>query len=373
MFISCRTWKRYLALLLAMMGFIMALFGCAAAEESTPAEHFTTSVLNGTYCSITGYTGDAAEIVIPGETDGYIVQSISDNAFKGNTAITSVTLPDTIESVGANAFQNCTSLVTFNGGSGYTTFGNYMLAGCTSLTDVTMSDMVTSIGSYAFSGCTALEQIALNSVTSIGDRAFINCTALKDISFGDELNVIYSYAFENCISLTEIHLPDSITQLASCIFQGCTNLTAANHPKNWTTVLSQYNNTSYSAGDSRYQSPFHGSALAEIAVPEGASAVPAHAYRGVSSLKKITLADSVQSIGAYAIDTTGVEEIDLGGVKTLGNYALYNNKSLKALTLPDTLESMGSYALAYNTGLTEIAVPEALRAWAIMRCRTARG
>jgi len=194
MYISCRNLNRRLALLLAMMGFIIALFGCAAAEESaaTPAKYFTTSVLNGTYCSITGYTGDAAEIVIPGEIDGYIVQSISNNAFKGNTAITSVTLPDTIESVGANAFQNCTNLVTFNGGSGYTTFGNYMLAGCTSLTGVTMSDMVTSIGSYAFSGCTALEQIALDSVTSIGDRAFINCTALKDIAFGDELNVIHS-------------------------------------------------------------------------------------------------------------------------------------------------------------------------------------
>ena len=60
---------------------------------------FTFTVLNGTYASITGYTGSEAEVVIPEEIGGYIVQTIGGSAFKGKTGITSVVIPDTVETI----------------------------------------------------------------------------------------------------------------------------------------------------------------------------------------------------------------------------------------------------------------------------------
>ena len=61
-------------------------------------DEYNYKILNGSYCSITGYKGNSKEIDIPEEIEGYIVQKIDDNAFAGNTEIVSVTFSDQIES-----------------------------------------------------------------------------------------------------------------------------------------------------------------------------------------------------------------------------------------------------------------------------------
>ena len=76
-------------------------------ETATPASDFTYRVLNGTYCAITGYTGSDAEIVLPSEIDGYIVQEIADSAFEKNETLEKVILPETLERVGSGIFSGC--------------------------------------------------------------------------------------------------------------------------------------------------------------------------------------------------------------------------------------------------------------------------
>lgn len=83
---------------------------------------FAYTVLNGTYCQVTGYTEEESEIRIPSEIDGYIVQSIAGSAFKNNTTLTTVVFPETIE-----------------------TIGTYVFAGCTALTDVRLNNGLTNI------------------------------------------------------------------------------------------------------------------------------------------------------------------------------------------------------------------------------------
>ena len=80
------------------------------AVLETEVEDFTYSVLNGTYCKITAYTGSDVAVRVPSEIDGYIVQSIGDNAFKGNTTLTTVVFPESIETIGSNVFNGCTNL-----------------------------------------------------------------------------------------------------------------------------------------------------------------------------------------------------------------------------------------------------------------------
>ena len=62
----------------------------------TTGSDFTYSVLNGSYISITGYTGSSASVVVPKTIDGYTVQAIAANAFKGNTALTSILISDSV-------------------------------------------------------------------------------------------------------------------------------------------------------------------------------------------------------------------------------------------------------------------------------------
>ena len=54
----------------------------------------------------------------------------------------------------------------------------------TALTSVTIPDSVTSIGIWAFSYCTSLTSVTIpDSVTSIEGWAFSNCTSLTSVRF----------------------------------------------------------------------------------------------------------------------------------------------------------------------------------------------
>ena len=110
------------------------------------------SVTNG--IAICGYSGTNTEIVISEKINGIDVVLISQNAFRGNTTITSVTISDSVTSI-----------------------GNYAFSGCRSLTSVTIPDSVTSIASYAFDGCTGLT---------------IYCEAASKPMFGWDSNWNYS-------------------------------------------------------------------------------------------------------------------------------------------------------------------------------------
>ena len=92
-----------------------------------------TYTVAGSNATITKYTGSGGAVAIPDMLGGYPVTNIGDMAFYGCTALTSVTIPNSVNSIGSQAFY-----------------------GCTTLTSVTIPNSVTSIGIYAFQGCTGL-------------------------------------------------------------------------------------------------------------------------------------------------------------------------------------------------------------------------
>lgn len=136
----------------------------------------------------------------------YAVTAIGDGAFKGDTVLTSITLPDTVKKLGASAFS-----------------------GCTALTSVTLPSALPSIGDYAFDGCTALSSLSFpTSLTTIGNYAFRNCRALSALSFPASLATIGACAFDGCRSLTELLIPSSVTTVGNYAFRGCTALASLN-------------------------------------------------------------------------------------------------------------------------------------------------
>lgn len=96
--------------------------------EPTPTAVFTYEVKNGT-ATLTAYKGNATDVIIPTEVDGYAVTAIGDSMFK-DTGVISVTLPASVTSIGWFAFYGCASLQT-----------------------VTLGDAVSTIGYAAFDGC----------------------------------------------------------------------------------------------------------------------------------------------------------------------------------------------------------------------------
>ncbi|MCD8288661.1 MAG: leucine-rich repeat domain-containing protein [Prevotella sp.] len=115
--------------------------------------------------------------------EGTQIASIGKHVFD-KTGITSVVIPSSVTSLELAAFANCASLtsVTFEEGSQLTTIGQNAFVYCTALTEITLPNSVTTIGIGAFSDCTSLATVNLGtSVETITYTAFGDCTSLDEI------------------------------------------------------------------------------------------------------------------------------------------------------------------------------------------------
>lgn len=157
-----------------------------AAKDAANEQLFDFKfILNNTAVIVISYKGTAADVTIPSRYKGIPVTMIDHAAFHNNSAVTSVTIPDS----------------------------------------------VTAIPDDAFGFCSQLTNISIpNSVTFIGFSAFNSCTSLKSITLPSSLSTIQSYAFYNCGNLKTIRIPVSVTSIGNCAFDVCPSLMTVTYP-----------------------------------------------------------------------------------------------------------------------------------------------
>ena len=151
-----------------------ALEGSENAEfvplSSLWSDLFTWQAVNNASVTIQKYIGTLTELTIPAEIDGLPVTEIGYQAFKGNTSLTKVVIPEGVETLQNEAFHSCASL-----------------------TDVTFPSTLTKIGNNAFSGCGSDAQEPFyfrlpDGLTEVGrlisdnQMAFYNCNAVKIVT-----------------------------------------------------------------------------------------------------------------------------------------------------------------------------------------------
>ena len=172
-----------------------------AAKDAANEQLFDFKfILNNTAVIVISYKGTAADVTIPSCYKGKPVTMIDHAAFHDNSAVTSVTIPDS----------------------------------------------VTSISDDAFGFCSQLTNISIpNSVTFIGFSAFNSCTSLKSITLPSSLSTIQSYAFYNCGNLKTIRIPVSVTSIGNCAFDVCPSLMTVTYPGSktqWDAITKGSNN-----------------------------------------------------------------------------------------------------------------------------------
>ena len=146
--------KKTLALILSVMMLMSALpMTYSFADDYSDY----TYIRSGSEATITKYNGSKTEVEIPenfGGSYATVVAIGNENgveAFRGNTKIESVTVPDTVKVIGASSFMNCTSLKTVVLGEGVETIDSRAFSGCAALATITIGANVKSIASNAFS------------------------------------------------------------------------------------------------------------------------------------------------------------------------------------------------------------------------------
>ena len=156
--------------------------------------------------TITKYVESDTVVVIPSKINDVTVETIGNTAFK-NSAVTRVTIPDSVTAIYSGAFANCSQL-----------------------TNISIPNSVTYIGFSAFNSCTSLKSITLpSSLSSISEALFFGCSQLTTIHIPVSVTSIGNYAFADCPSLMTVTYPGSKTQWDDDITKGSNNDVLENH------------------------------------------------------------------------------------------------------------------------------------------------
>ena len=182
----------------------------------TVAAATNTFYFDETTGTITKYIESDTVVVIPSKINGVTVETIGHGAFE-MSAVTSVTIPDSVTAILDRAFANCFQL-----------------------TNISIPNSVTSIGFSAFEHCTSLKSITLpSSLNSISEALFSDCSQLTTIHIPDSVLSIQDYAFGNCTRLETIRIPVSVTSIGNLAFASCPNsmtVTYSGSKKQWNKI-----------------------------------------------------------------------------------------------------------------------------------------
>lgn len=236
-----------------LFSFFMMLLPMAASAESVRIGYLYYNLdVNNRTASVAenlrgGYSGN---VVIP-ETvtyDGtdYIVTSIGNDAFWGNSELTSITIPNSVTTIESCAFLACSRLTTLTIPNSVTKLGEQAFSRCSSLSSITIPNSVFYIGNEAFNetpwynnqpeGLVYAGKVAYSykgtmpdntkieldeNTTGIAGSAFLGCRGLTSISIPSNVISIGNSAFKGCSGLTSLSIPNSVTFIDWYAFEYC--------------------------------------------------------------------------------------------------------------------------------------------------------
>lgn len=340
--------------------------------------------------------GALTKIVIPDS-----VKSIGGSAFEDCWNLKSATIPSSVTFIGTTAFDNCDNVTIWGErGSGAEAYANkkgipfrvigedansgtcgenltWVLDenGClkingtgamfeyssnkqspfygnTDIKTVEIGEGVTSIGDFTFANCGNVERITIpNSVTMIGEQAFINVDKVSIQAHIDS----YAKEYAERHGIPFVSLDGDIVDSGKC----GDNLT-------WTLDedgLLEISGTGEMYDYKRFESPFYGpdmqTGVHEIKIKEGVTSIGSNVFCWLTSLKKISIPNSVLRIGDSAITTCSMTSLEIpDSVVEIGEAAFSNNSNLEKVVLSKNITTISADMFMSCSKLTDIKIPD---------------
>ena len=378
--------------------------GAGAGGAIVPIYTYTLDDANR--ATITGYSGNATALYIPGEIDGHEVVAIGDRAFENRTDLRTVMIPDSVTRINGNAFYGCSNLANVTLSKNLESMGSSAFGNCDGLTQIeipkSLESCDISYGSYGpfrdcdklkkvkfeegttviatmlFHHCTGIEEIEIpDTVTIIKDSAFEECTNLRSVQIPDTVTKIEPEAFQNCVGLTNIRIPDSVTRIDGGAFYGCSNLVNVTLSKN----LESMGNSAFGNCDklTEIEIPksltscdiFYGSygpfrdcdKLKKVKFEEGTTVIATMLFHHCTGIEEIEIPDTVTIIKDSAFEEcTNLKSIQIPNTVTkIEPEAFYNCTSLTTVNIPDTVKSIDKSVFSGCASLTEVHLPSTIK------------
>ena len=317
---------------------------------------------------IVDYNGTSTDLVIPSTLGGSKVVCIGSSAFKNNTNLTSVTIPDTVTTIENRAFSGCSNIKKLTLGKNVSEIGMHAFQRNIGLTTLTIPDSVTFIDTGAFGGCSKLREISIGkSVSRMGGAVFASSPQLRKVTIAEGTTVIGPDAFTGCYLLDSIKIPNTVTEIGSNAFYGCTGLKSVTLGNSVKTIgyyafSKDKNITSLNIPDSVElieKAAFKDCTnLATLSIGGGVNKMEKNVFQNCTSLNKVTIGRGTTVIGDYAFDNCGVlKSVSIPDtLKKIGYYAFKNCSSLTSVVIPDSVNSIASLAFADCSSLTTATI-----------------
>ena len=329
-------------------------------------EGTTYTVLPGTkYIAEDAFRNNSylVTVILP---DGLL--EIKANAFNSAKSLSAIEIPNTVELIGNAAFQNCGSslnvifkdgeaalVITDNAFSGahiseialparLVVLGDYAFSGISGLQSVTFAEgsRLTTIGSYTFRG-TAIKEFTLPAnVVTMGSYNFASCSSLVSFSFNNSIKSIGNGNLEGT-GIKEIYIPACITSMGINNFANCSRLASVTFAPDTRLVT-------IPAGT------FANTALTEIRIPAS-----------IKSLGGKIILEDGEEVDSNEPTSYGVfegcrsltkVEFENGSVcSILGAAAFSGCSSLTSFEIPGSVVELGESLFESCTGLTSITIP----------------
>ncbi len=327
---------------------------------------------------------------------------IHSDAFKGCSALESITLTENITYIGNRAFEGCTGLkeirlesvgidnlhytskqpattqysypfystvegevrltvgknvpyipdylfyqyaalgsIEFEEGSICESIGQWAFYS-TGITTVSLPESLSVIGEYAFRSCRMLEAIMIPSSTrSVDIGAFYDCNKISSLTIegGDVELLIGTEAFYGLTALTELTIPARVTSVGSSAFSNCTKLAK---------VTFEARENTLSIGNYAFSGSI--SAIKGVYVDDISTWLN---IKFVGETSNPISKGAPLYIGGELLQTIDIPE----GTKSISPYAFFGYSSLKEITIPNSVTGIGSQAFGGCVSLQRASLP----------------